>query len=236
MGESTQVIAIDGPVAAGKTTVGRELARRLGLNYLDTGVMYRAITWLALRRKVSIVDEAGLGRLAQESTMRLAGQDSSTVLVSGERVGPELWEPKVVRNVSQVAQVPEVRRALVEQQRALAAEGGMVMVGRDIGTVVLPDADLKLFITASAEVRARRRWQELQDQGQDPDFDQVLQETRDRDRIDSQRADSPLILAEDAVLIETDELSAEQVTDLIIQQVRDRVQKQTQQNSRSGQE
>ena len=234
MGESTQVIAIDGPVAAGKTTVGRELARRLDLDYLDTGVMYRAITWLALRRKVSIADEAGLGRLAQESPIRLAGQDSSTVFVSGERVGPELWEPKVVRNVSQVARVPEVRRALVEQQRALAAEGRMVMVGRDIGTVVLPNADLKLFITASAEVRAHRRWQELRDQGQDPDLDQVLQKTRERDRIDSQRADSPLIPAKDAVLVETDELSAEQVTDLIIQQVRVQIQKQAQQNSRPG--
>ena len=234
MGEVTQVIAIDGPVAAGKTTVGRELARRLDLDYLDTGVMYRAITWLALRRKVSIADEAGLGRLAQESPIRLAGQDSSTVFVSGERVGPELWEPKVVRNVSQVARVPEVRRALVEQQRALAAEGRMVMVGRDIGTVVLPNADLKLFITASAEVRAHRRWQELRDQGQDPDLDQVLQETRERDRIDSQRADSPLIPAKDAVLVETDELSAEQVTDLIIQQVRVQIQKQAQHNSRPG--
>ncbi len=224
MGESTQVIAIDGPVAAGKTTVGRELARRLGLSYLDTGVMYRAITWLALQRKVSITDEAGLGRLAQENTIHLAGRDSRTVLVSGEGVGPELWKPQVVQNVSQVAQVPEVRRALVEQQRSLAAEGRMVMVGRDIGTVVLPNADLKLFITASAEVRARRRWQELRDQGQDPDFDQVLQETRERDRIDSQRADSPLVLAEDAVLVETDDLSAAQVTDLIIQQFREQVQ------------
>ena len=235
MGESTQVIAIDGPVAAGKTTVGRELARRLVLSYLDTGVMYRAITWLALRRKISIADEAGLGRLAQESTIRLAGQDGSTVVVSGERVGPELWEPQVVRNVSQVAQVPEVRRALVEQQRVLAAEGRIVMVGRDIGTVVLPDANLKLFITASAEVRARRRWLELRDQSQAPDFEQVLLETRERDRIDSQRADSPLISAEDAVLVETDDLSAEQVTDLIIQQVREQSQKQTQQNSRSDQ-
>jgi len=197
--------------------------------------MYRAITWLALRRKVSIADEAGLGRLAQESTIGLAGPDGGTVLICGEQVGPELWEPQVVRNVSQVARVPEVRRALVAQQRAMAAEGRMVMVGRDIGTVVLPHADLKLFITASAEVRARRRWQELQDQGQAPDFGQVLQETRERDRIDSQRADSPLIPAEDAVLVETDDLSAEQVTDLIIQRVQEQIQKQTQQNSRPDQ-
>ena len=211
--------------------MGRELARRLGFNYLDTGVMYRAITWLALRRKVSIADETSLGRLAQESTIRLAGHDNSSVLVSGERVGPELWESPVGHNVSHVAQVPEVRRALVKQQRALAAEGRIVMVGRDIGTVVLPNADLKLFITASAEVRARRRWQELLGQGQDTDFDQVLQETRERDRIDSQRTDSPLIPAEDAVLIETEDLNAEQVTDLIIQQVRE----QAQQNSRSDQ-
>ena len=235
MGESAQVIAIDGPVAAGKTTVGRELAKRLGLKYLDTGIMYRAITWLALRRELSIADEAGLGRLARENVIRLDDQDDSTVLVSGERVGLELWEPQVVRHVSQVAQVPEVRRALVEQQRALAAEGRIVMVGRDIGTVVLPNAGLKLFITASPEVRARRRWQELRGQGQDPEFEQVLRETRERDRTDSQRADSPLMPAEDAVLVDTDELSAEQVTDLIIQQVQDRVQKQKNKNSRSSQ-
>ena len=131
--------------------------------------------------------------------------------------------------------MPAVRRALVEQQRALAAQGRMVMVGRDIGTVVLPHADLKLFITASAEVRARRRWLELQDQGQDPNFDQVLQETRERDRTDSQRADSPLIPAEDAVLVETDELSAEQVTDWIIQRIGEQVKKRTRRNSRPGQ-
>ena len=139
------------------------------------------------------------------------------------------------KRVSQVAQVPEVRRALVEQQRALAAEGRIVMVGRDIGTVVLPNAGLKLFITASPEVRARRRWQELRGQGQDPEFEQVLQETRERDRTDSHRADSPLMPAEDAVLVDTDELSIEQVTDLIIQQVQDRVQKQKNKNSRSSQ-
>ena len=217
--QMNQVIAIDGPVAAGKTTVGRELARRLALSYLDTGVMYRAITWLALERKVSVTDEAGLGRLAKESNISLDGQDSRAVLIAGARVGPELWEPKVVQNVSQVAQVPAVRRALVEQQRALAAEGRIVMVGRDIGTVVLPNADLKLFITASVEVRARRRWQELQEGGQDRDFDQVLQETQERDRIDSQRADSPLVPAEDALLVETDKLDVEQVTDLIIQRL-----------------
>ena len=231
MGPSTQVIAIDGPVAAGKTTVGRELARRLGLSYLDTGVMYRAITWLALQRRVSTADEAELGRLARENAIRLAGEDSSAVLISGKQVGPELWEPEVVRSVSQVAQVPAVRRALVEQQRALAAEGGMVMVGRDIGTVVLPNADFKLFITASAEVRAGRRWQELRDKGLDPDFGQVLKETQERDRIDSQRADSPLVPAEDAVLVETDELSGEQVTQLIMEQFL----KRTRHDSGSGQ-
>jgi cytidylate kinase len=219
LSQGVRVIAIDGPAAAGKTVVGRRLALRLGFKYLDTGVMYRAITWLALRRGVSMTDEAALGELARNNPIRLKGQDSDQVLVGRDEVGPELRDPLVDSHVSLVARVPEVRRALVSQQRALAGEGGIVMVGRDIGTVVLPDADLKVFMTASAQERARRRWQDLQAQGHPLDLAQVLEETLTRDEIDSRRADSPLTPAQDAFLVNTDDLSIDEVVEQVLQRI-----------------
>lgn len=213
------VIAIDGPVAAGKTVVGRELARRLGFKFLDTGVMYRALTWLALRQAIPMNDEAALGVLAHNTDMRLKGQNSDRVLIGGYEVGPELRDPLVDSNVSLVSRVPEVRRALVRQQRRLARQGRIVMVGRDIGTVVLPDAPLKVFMLASVEERARRRWQEYQQQGREVDFPRVLRETEARDQLDSQRTDSPLVPAQDALLLDTEGLDAEQVVQQILQRV-----------------
>ena len=219
MAETVRVIAIDGPVAAGKTMVGRQLARRLEFRYLDTGVMYRAITWLALRHATSLEDYETLGKLARNTPIRLVGQDSDLVMVGELRVGPELREEEIDSNVSLVSQVSAVRRALVSQQRKLAAEGKIVMVGRDIGTVVLPDADLKVFISAPLEERARRRWRELLDQGSQTDFQRILEETKARDDLDSHRADSPLIPAEDAWLVDTGGLSIDEVVALILQKV-----------------
>ena len=219
MGGGSSVIAIDGPVASGKTVVGRELARRLGFRYLDTGLMYRAITWLALHCATPIGDAAKLGDLARSHEIRLYGQDSEKVLVGGHELGRELRDALVENNVSLVARVPEVRRALVEQQRRMAREGMIVMAGRDIGTVVLPDADLKVFLSASPEERARRRWQDLLDQGQDVNFQQVLQDTQARDEIDSSRADSPLRPAHDALTLNTGLLSIELVVQRILQRV-----------------
>lgn len=213
------VIAIDGPVASGKTVVGRELALMLGFEFLDTGIMYRAITWLALRHGIPIGDEPALVELANRHPVRLAAAGSGRVLVGEHAVGPELREVSVDSHVSLVARVPEVRRALVRQQRALAEGGKIVMVGRDIGTVVLPGADLKVFLSASPEQRARRRWQELISQGHKVEFQEVLRETRARDAIDSQRADSPLMPAEDAFLLDTEGLSVSQV----VQRLMDRV-------------
>jgi cytidylate kinase len=223
-------IAIDGQVAAGKTVVGRELARRLGCPYLDTGIMYRAITWLALRRAVSMEDAPALGNLARNATLRLKGPEGDAILLDdGEKeheLGPELRAPEIDRQVSLVAKVSEVRRELVRQQRAIAAqacraEGSIVMVGRDIGTVVLPDATLKVYMTASPEVRARRRHAELLAQGNNleyaADFNRVLAETITRDNIDSQRADSPLAQAPDALLVNTDDRTVEQVVDFILE-------------------
>ena len=149
------VITIDGPVAAGKTVVGRLLSQKLDYRFLDTGVMYRAITWLALVRGTSLDDEQALGRLAQETTISLQGRDSRVVLVDGRQLSPELREPQVDRAVSLVSRVPEVRVAMVRQQREIAKDGAIVVVGRDVGTVVLPGADLKLFFVASVSERAR---------------------------------------------------------------------------------
>ena len=213
------VIAIDGPVAAGKTMAGRELAKRMDLRYLDTGVMYRAITWLALKNATPIEDEAALAALASETQIMLDGSNSDRVLVDGISVGPELRDAEVDRHVSLVSRVPSVRRALVMQQRRMASEGQIVMVGRDIGTVVLPKADLKIYITASSEERARRRWKEFQTQGRETDYQSVLNETKARDDLDSQRDDSPLKPAEDAWVLDTDGLTGDQVVDLIVQRV-----------------
>ena len=205
------VIAIDGPVAAGKTVVGRALAQRLGFKFLDTGVMYRAITWLALERNVPIDDENALAALAEAHPVHLESNDSDRVLVGEHSLGVELKESKVTGTVSLIAQMSSVRRALVRRQRLLGSEGNIVMVGRDIGTVVLPNADLKIYLSASPELRARRRWQEMVDQGQSVEFQQVLEETRARDEIDSDRADSPLKLDPDAFLLDTEGLDVEQV-------------------------
>ena len=215
------VIAIDGPVAAGKTVVGRKLAQQLGFRYLDTGVMYRAITWLSLQREIPAEDEEALGQLARDNPIRLQGQDSDKVLIGGAQVGPELRDPSVDRRVSLVSQVSQVRRALVQQQRALAKEGKIVLVGRDIGTVVLPGADLKIFVTASLEERARRRWRDQLAQRTETNYQQVLEETRSRDELDSHRADSPLKPAEDAWQMSTEGLSVDQVVNLILQRAQE---------------
>jgi cytidylate kinase len=213
------VIAIDGPAAAGKTVVGRELARRLGFKFLDTGVMYRAITWLALRLGIPMDDEASLGALADETPILFAGRDSDRVLLGEHEVGPELRESQVDSHVSLVSRIPQVRRAMVRQQRILAEQGDIIMVGRDIGTVVLPEAPLKVFMSASLEERARRRQREMLQQGQAVDFSQVLRETEARDYIDSHRADSPLTPAKDSFLVDTDGLTPNQVVELILQWV-----------------
>ena len=166
MENTVRVIAIDGPVAAGKTVVGRRLAQRLGFDHLDTGNMYRAITWLAhCIENIAVSDEEALGKLAEDNPIGLDAQDVRPCELSAATGwGPQLRAPEVTGQVSLVAKVSPVRRALVRQQRDLAGKGNIVMIGRDIGTVVLPDADLKVYLQASAEGRARRRWLEMQEQ------------------------------------------------------------------------
>ncbi len=212
-------IAIDGPAASGKTTVGELLARRLGYLFLDTGVMYRAVTWAALRDDVDVRDQDRVTELAHELEIRIADstQDDGrqyTVLVDGVDVTWHIRSPAVDTDVSIVAAYPGVRRALVPMQRRTADEEPVVMVGRDIGTVVLPNADLKIFLDATVEERARRRWQEMRDRGKEEvDYRTVLDSMRRRDMIDKSRDVSPLRPAWDAVAIDTTGLTVDEVVD-----------------------
>jgi len=216
LAHGVSVIAIDGPVAAGKTAVGRELAQSLGFAYLDTGIMYRAITWLALKNNVPVEDEAALGNLARTSPIDLVGTSGDQVSVAGHTLGPELRESSVDRNVSVVSKATPVRTEMVAQQRKIADQSKIVMIGRDIGTVVLPDADLKIYLTASPKNRAKRRWQEMQDRGQIVELMTVLSQTIKRDEIDTGRENSPLKPAEDAWELNTDGLDIRQVVQQII--------------------
>ncbi len=211
-----KVIAIDGPAASGKTVVGRLLARELGFHYLDTGIMYRALTWLALERSTGIDDHSQLENLARENPVKIAGDDGGGVLIGGRQVFAELRSPAVNAAVSLVSQVSGVRRAMVRRQRALASDGNIVIVGRDIGTVVLPDADLKIYLTAPIQERAARRWQELLAVGRNVELEQVIRETEERDRLDSSRSDSPLMPAVDAWILDTASLTIDEVVEHIL--------------------
>ncbi len=221
---SANVIAVDGPVASGKTSVGRLLAHRLGYRFLDTGAMYRAVTWAALEAGVSPSNSQDLIKLARERPPEVARpQDGQAlILVDGRDVTPHLRNQQVEQNVSLVAQVPGVREILVEIQRRVAQEGRIVMVGRAIGTVVLPDARLKVFLTASVAERARRRHAETQASGENVPFTQVLEELAHRDRLDSERKVAPLKPAPDAQIIATDNLTVEMVVERILELVRQR--------------
>ena len=183
------VIAIDGQVAAGKTAAGRELARRLGCPYLDTGIMYRAVAWQARRDGVDPSDAAALGRLALDNPIQFKAGDYTVVLIDGQELSGELRTPEMDRWAALVARAVPVRRELVRQQRAIAAaRGSIVMVGRDIGAVALPDADLKVYMMAAPAVRARRRYAEMTAQGQAADFEQVLAAAVARDESDARTA------------------------------------------------
>jgi cytidylate kinase len=214
-------IAIDGPEASGKTAVGRAVAAKLGYLFLDTGAMYRALTYLALNEGTDLADESALTKLAQRSTIdvqpsQLADGRPYSVFANGSDITWQIRERSVALNVSQVSAWPLVRREMVASQRQIAARGRCVLAGRDIGTVVLPQADLKVYLTASVDVRAQRRLAELVAQGQQVSLEQVRRDMERRDRIDSQRATSPLTQAPDATLIDSTALTLEAVVERIV--------------------
>lgn len=214
------IIAIDGPAASGKSTLGRRLAEALGYLFLDTGVMYRAVTWVVLQRGVDVLDEPAVTALAEQASIDVepaskADGRTCDVLVDGRDITWETRGADVEANVSIVAAYRGVRRAMSDQQRRIGKRGQIVMVGRDIGTVVLPDADLKIYLDASLEERARRRHQQDLTHGTDSDYHETLRAVTERDRIDSTRDIAPLRAADDAVILDSDKLSPDEVFDQV---------------------
>ncbi len=211
-----ETITIDGPAASGKSTLGHKLAQALGYLYFDTGVMYRAVTWLALQQGLDIGDEVAITALAEHVQIDVLSPSiddgrAYTVIVDGQDITWDIRRPEVEAYVSPVSAYPGVRQALSDQQRRIGKRGRVVMVGRDIGTVILPNADLKIYLDASVEERARRRFKELRGRGEPADYNDILQSMRRRDQIDSQRKVAPLRPAEDAIILCSDGLDADQV-------------------------
>lgn len=206
-------VAIDGPAASGKTTVGAAVARRLGFAFLDTGIMYRAATLAAMERGIAASDGAALGEMVENLDMELVGD---RLIVDGADATDRLRTPAVDREAPAVSAHPAVRRALVPRQRRVAESGAAVLVGRDICSVVLPDARVKVYLDASPEVRARRRAAQMGEPTDGADFKRALAEIVRRDATDSHRADSPLKPAADAIIINTDNMAADEAADAII--------------------
>ncbi|MGD9900077.1 MAG: (d)CMP kinase [Calditrichaceae bacterium] len=209
-------IAIDGPAASGKSTTARLLAKKLGYIYIDTGAMYRAATLAVLEQNIDINDENTVERIVSNSRVTIAlADDGQHTFLDEKDVTYLLRSPKIDKAISAVSSYAGVRRVMVEQQRELAGEGGVIMDGRDIGTVVLPDADLKIFMIASIEARANRRVKELMDKGAPVDAEEVRKDISRRDRLDSTRDQSPLRRADDAKDLDTSGLTIEQQVDII---------------------
>lgn len=215
------VIAIDGPAASGKSSVGLTLAKKLGYLFLDTGVMYRAVTWVAINQKIKIDNKEAISNLAQHIDIEIKPLTEldgrvNDVLVDKVDVTWKLREPEVNENVSQVSRYPLVREALTEQQRKFGRRGKIVMAGRDIGTIVMPDAELKIFLEASVEERALRRYNEELKRGKQIILEDVIRNVNMRDEIDSNRKIAPLVPAIDAVIINTDGKDLLKVVDEIL--------------------
>jgi cytidylate kinase len=211
-----RTIAIDGTAASGKSTLGWAIAQHFQYLYLDTGMMYRAVTWHTLNTQTDVNDEAQVSHLAETMDLQIisptiADGRQATVTVNGQDVTWLIRHPDVDANVSRVSAYPQVRQRLTERQREIAAAGPVVMVGRDIGTVVLPHADLKIFTEASVAVRATRRYTERLQRGEAVNYEHILAAMTRRDKMDRERAISPMVPAEDALIIQTDSLTREDV-------------------------
>ena len=213
------IVAIDGPAASGKSTTARLVARRLGYLWVDTGAMYRALALKALREGIGPEDHERLKEMVGRTDVRLKEQDLR-VFLDGEDVTEAVRSPEVTRAVSWVCTFPFVRQAMVKLQREMACDGGVVMEGRDIGTVVVPDAEVKVFLDADIKERARRRWRELRERGVDVSLDEVERDLAERDRKDAEREHAPLCRAPDALVVDTTGLSVEEQVDRIVGMVK----------------
>ena len=214
-------IAIDGPAGAGKSTLAKRVADQLSYLYIDTGAMYRAATWVALEQRADLNNHTQVIELVRNASIELKQPDETSqgrvrVIVNGADVSFIVRSRIITKFVSPIAAIAGVRKILVEKQQRLASSGGVVMDGRDIGTVVLPDAELKIFLTASPEVRAERRLKDLKEMGQIADLATIIEDIRQRDELDSTRETSPLKQADDAVLIDTDHYNLEQVLEKVL--------------------
>ena len=219
-------IAIDGPSGAGKSTLARALAKGLGYLYVDTGAIYRTVGLQACRAGVDPENSEAVTALLPSLEIGMGyGEDGvQRMYLNGENVSQAIRQHEISRYASCVSALPQVRAFLLDRQRQLASEHDVVMDGRDIGTVVLPRADVKIFLTAAPEARARRRWLELQERGEEADYDTILQDVKDRDEKDTHRATAPLRQAEDAVLADTTELDLDQSLALLMNIVKERLQ------------
>jgi CMP/dCMP kinase len=217
-------IAIDGPAGAGKSTLAKRVADELSYLYIDTGAMYRAATWIALEHNCDLNNHEAVIELLSKSVIELIPDGKGVrVIADGTDVSLPIRSHTVTRSVSTISAIAGVRKIMVQKQRGLSTAGGVVMDGRDIGTVVLPDSELKIFLTASPEVRAQRRLKDMVEIGQIADLDTIIRDIKQRDHVDSTRTASPLKQADDAILIDTDNYTLDQVCQIVLDLCRQRI-------------
>jgi cytidylate kinase len=222
MKKNRLIIAIDGPAGVGKSTISKLIAQKLGFLYIDTGAIYRAITWKVLKNKINLDDEKLIFDLVSKTHLVIKRINNKTddyykIFIDGEDVTSKIRNPKIDQNVSQIAKLPKIRKQLISLQRELAQEGNIIMEGRDIASKILPNADIKLYFTASEEERIKRRYKEIIKKGYKIDYKEVKEQVKQRDLIDSRRKYAPLIKTKEAILIDSTKKSIEEVKDDILE-------------------